>query len=89
MGQSWFGTVECVTSRDFLVPTIDLAPWWSGERIDQTAVAHAFDRAASTVAFYAAERHRMFAENIWPATPTLLRSAWLPTSPKPGEWRSP
>jgi isopenicillin N synthase-like dioxygenase len=144
-------------SGEFLVSTIDLTPWWSGERIDQLAVAHAFDRVAGTVGFaqivghripnavieamvsegqaffdlpleqklaarppdpavnrgyaasgtealsysigdaappdlfeafnigedtvdqtdpfYATERHRMFAENIWPATPTLLRAA--------------
>ena len=33
------------------------------------------DLVDDTDPFYAAERHRMFAENIWPATPTLLRSA--------------
>ena len=56
---SRLGTVGTVTLREFSVPTIDLGPWWTGERSDRLVVARAFDEAARTVGFVQIVGHQV------------------------------
>ncbi len=48
-----------MTLREFSVPTIDLGPWWTGERSNRLALARAFDEAARTVGFVQIVGHRV------------------------------
>ncbi len=43
----------------FVVPTVDLEPWWEGDRAARTAVGAAFDAAAREVGFAQVVGHRV------------------------------